>query len=418
MAHLIYLVYSSAASHAFSRAQLTDLLIQARTKNEQLGITGMLLYTDGSFFQVLEGEAKTVETLFETIERDFRHTHITMILKESTPHRLFGDWTMAFAHMTPDEVNVILGSNDFFHQGESYVNLGEGRAKKLLAAFKEGRWRNKLSDTATPTSTAYAMIPVNCAVTATSDSPHHSFSGDAQWYSFAYQPIVNITTRTIHSYEALVRTIDNRPAIHVFEKVATSDMHTFDEKIRVRAVELAGRLGLTTHLNLNFLPLSMESSPMTISSVLEAAERSDIRPDQIIIEILEKEFISDFDHFNEQINRYRASGLSFAIDDFGSGFAGLNLLADFLPEYIKLDIHLIRSINQKGPRQAIIHGIMRTCTDLGITVIAEGVETVEEYLWLKDQGIELFQGWLFAKPAFEQLVTTVQLPLLSFGKGI
>lgn len=417
MEHLIYLVYSSAASHDFSRTQLTDLLMQARTKNDKLGITGMLLYTDGSFFQVLEGEAKTVEALFETIQRDCRHTQITMILKETIPHRLFGDWTMAFAHMSPDEVNVILGSNDFFHQGESYVHLGEGRTKKLLAAFKEGRWRTKLSDTATPTSTAYSMIPVKGAVNSKSDAPNNISPGDTQWYSFAYQPIVNITTRTIHSYEALVRTSDNRPAIHVFERVATSDMYSFDEKIRVGAVELAGRLGLTTHLNLNFLPLSMEASPMAISSVLEAVDRSGIRPNQIIIEILEKEFISDFDHFNEQINRHRGSGLSFAIDDFGSGYAGLNLLADFLPEYIKLDIHLIRSINHKGPRQAIIHGIMRTCIDLGITVIAEGVETVDEYLWLKDQGIEFFQGWLFAKPAFEQLPTTFQLPLLSFEKN-
>jgi len=412
LANLIQLIYSSAASHVFSRKQLTDLLISARKKNDRLGITGILLYTDGSFFQVLEGEAETVDAIFKTITADDRHTQITIILREAISNRLFEDWTMAYAQLSSEEVNVILGSNDFFHTGRSYTQLGEGRAKKLLAAFKEGRWRAKLSNTNTPASNAYSIASVKGAETkppGTAAATTHGTAGK-HWYSFAYQPIINATMGTIHSYEALVRTADNQSAMFVFEKVAEDELPTFSEKISIDAIELAGKLGLATKLNLNFFPSSMESSSTAISSVIEAAGRNHISPDQIIVEILEREFVHNFDKFNESINQCRSAGICLAIDDFGSGYAGLNLLADFQPEYIKLDIHLIRSIYNMGPRQAIVHGIMRACADLGIIVLAEGVETLDEYLWLKDQGIELFQGWLFAKPTFEKLPTTFEIP--------
>jgi EAL domain-containing protein (putative c-di-GMP-specific phosphodiesterase class I) len=90
-----------------------------------------------------------------------------------------------------------------------------------------------------------------------------------------------------------------------------------------------------------------------------------------------------------------------AIDDFGAGYSGLNLLADFQPDQIKLDMKLVHGIECCGPRQAIVRAIDQACRDLGIDIIAEGVETVEEYTWLANQDIGLFQGYLFAKPAFE-----------------
>ncbi|HPM76264.1 MAG TPA: diguanylate phosphodiesterase [bacterium] len=412
MAKLIQLIYSSAASHLFNRRQLTDLLLKARAKNDKLGITGILLYTEGSFFQVLEGEAETVDAMFATISADDRHTQVTLILRETISSRFFGDWTMAYAQLSSEEVNVILGLNDFFHTGRSYAQLGEGRAKKLLAAFKEGRWRTKLSNIDTPVSNAYTIASVKGAETrplGTVAAATHG-TADKHWYSFAYQPIINATTGKIHSYEALVRTRDNQSAVFVFDQVAEDELPAFSEKISIDAIELAGRLGLTTKLNLNLFPSSMESSSTAISSVIEAAGRNHISPDQIIVEILEREFVRNFDQFNESINQCRSAGICLAIDDFGSGYAGLNLLADFQPEYIKLDIHLIRSIHNLGPRQAIIHGIMRACADLGIIVLAEGVETLDEYRWLKEQGIELFQGWLFAKPTFEKLPTTFEIP--------
>ena len=77
------------------------------------------------------------------------------------------------------------------------------------------------------------------------------------------------------------------------------------------------------------------------------------------------------------------------------------MLANFQPDHIKLDLTLVRGIESHGPRQAIVRAIGQVCNDLGIDVIAEGVETEGEYTWLAAEGVRLFQGYLFAKPAFE-----------------
>lgn len=394
MSKLIHLAYSSAATRPFSQDDLLDLLTKARRNNVQLGVTGMLLYAEGSFFQVLEGRPEAVDALFDTIKRDKRHTKVTLVIREPIARRWFGDWTMGYADLTPHEADAIVGANDFFGKGHSFAQLEEGRAKKLLKAFKQGRWRSRLTDTGISTSPPQ---------TPPADTRRPGFT-------YAFQPIINARKGEVFSYEALIRGEHNEPAGHLFRQVSTTELHQFDEQSRVVAIELAARMGLSTHLNLNFLPLSLESSPTAITSMLAAAERHHIRPEQLVLEILEKELIRDSGRFSAAVNRYRGTGLTFAIDDFGAGYAGLNLLADFQPEFIKLDMHLVRDIESHGPRQAIVRGILRTCWDLGIDVIAEGVESTQEYEWLSSEGIELFQGWLFAQPGFEQLPQTFQLP--------
>ena len=128
---------------------------------------------------------------------------------------------------------------------------------------------------------------------------------------------------------------------------------------------------------------------------------------RIMLEVTETETIANYARFITWVHRGRALGVKFAIDDFGSGYAGLNLLAEFQPDAIKLDMMLVRDIASKGPRQAIVRGIIRTCEDLGIDIVAEGVETLDEYEWLRGEGIILFQGYLFARPAFRALPAAV-----------
>jgi EAL domain-containing protein (putative c-di-GMP-specific phosphodiesterase class I) len=118
--------------------------------------------------------------------------------------------------------------------------------------------------------------------------------------------------------------------------------------------------------------------------------------------VTEGELIHDHTHFAALLNEYRGMGIKLAIDDFGAGYSGLNLLAEFQPDYVKIDMNLVRGIEKHGPRQAIVRGITQVCGDLGIDVIAEGVETMKEFSWFEDHGIRLFQGYLFAKPAFEK----------------
>jgi len=141
---LIHLIYASSATRKMEPVALTELLQQARRDNKRLGITGMLLHSDGSFFQVLEGEAATVDAMYEKLDRDKRHQQLTLIIREPIARRSFADWSMGFSSTTPEELAKIEGLNDFFEAGSCFTDLDSGRAKKLLAAFAEGRWRVNL----------------------------------------------------------------------------------------------------------------------------------------------------------------------------------------------------------------------------------------------------------------------------------
>ena len=220
-------------------------------------------------------------------------------------------------------------------------------------------------------------------------------------FTFAFQPIVDTQAREVVSYEALIRGPGNESAYQILRQVPADTMFAFDLKARVKAIGLAMRLGFNCSLNLNFLPLSLYSSAESILNTLEAARRVSLPVNRIVLELVEGEIIHDTSHFIELINKYRGLGLMVAIDDFGAGYSGLNLLADFQPDQVKLDMKLIRGIERHGPRQAIVRAINQICFDLGIDVIAEGVETEPEYAWLASQGIHLYQGYLFAKPGFE-----------------
>jgi hypothetical protein len=142
MVHCIYC--SAAAGPGFSTTELEALLEVSRWNNSRLGITGILLYHGRSFFQVLEGERAVVEALYERIAADKRHSRVTKLILEPIEERDFPDWTMGYPKISQEELSEIPGLNDFFGRGRSYTELGQGRAKTLLEAFKDGRWRASL----------------------------------------------------------------------------------------------------------------------------------------------------------------------------------------------------------------------------------------------------------------------------------
>ena len=113
--------------------------------------------------------------------------------------------------------------------------------------------------------------------------------------------------------------------------------------------------------------------------------------------------VTDHDHLKSILGEYTRRGFKTAIDDFGAGYSGLNLLAEFQPDIIKLDMALLRNIDSDPVRQAIVRGILGVCQALNIEVIAEGVETVAELTFLRGIGVYLFQGYLLARPAYEQI---------------
>ena len=222
-------------------------------------------------------------------------------------------------------------------------------------------------------------------------------------FSYAFQPIVDVVTREVFSYEALIRGGANEPALRVLERVPAHAKYQFDEDSRLAAIALAVQLGLQSHLNLNLLPQGLYASDTSITGTLAAAARHALPIERVILEVTEGEVIADYAHLGQQLNEFRSMGLKVAIDDFGAGYSGLNMLADFQPDQIKIDMNLVRGIERHGPRQSIVRAVVQVCGDLGIDVIAEGVESLAEYTWFAEQGVRLFQGYLFAKPGFESL---------------
>jgi EAL domain-containing protein (putative c-di-GMP-specific phosphodiesterase class I) len=223
-------------------------------------------------------------------------------------------------------------------------------------------------------------------------------------FTMAFQPIVDLRHGgSVFAYEALVRGSDGSSAAGVLARVNDTNRYAFDQACRVRAVELAARLGMDCRLSINFLPNAVYQPEACIRATLEAARRSGFPVERIIFEVAEHENALDREHLNRILRAYRRQGLRTAIDDFGAGYAGLGLLADFQPDMLKIDMALVRGICTDPVRQAIVRSIVSMGESLGIAVIAEGVETEEELRPLRAMGVHLFQGYLFARPAVEAL---------------
>ena len=139
MPPLTQCIYASTAVREFKAEELAELLRQARAANERLDLTGMLLYTEGSFFQVLEGETDVIDTLYAKLTADKRHEKMVKIIQEPIPRKSFSDWSMGFSVISRQELGQIDGMNDFFREGHCYGELDSGRAKKLLDAFRQER---------------------------------------------------------------------------------------------------------------------------------------------------------------------------------------------------------------------------------------------------------------------------------------
>lgn len=222
-------------------------------------------------------------------------------------------------------------------------------------------------------------------------------------FSMAFQPIVRLSSREVHAYEALVRGLDGASAYSVISRVDERSRYQFDQLCRVKAIALAAQLNVDCVLNINFLPNAVYQPERCIRTTLKAARRYDFPIEKIMFEFTESERVIDNGHLKNIVDFYKRQGLQTAIDDFGDGYAGLGLLADFQTDIVKLDMGLIRGVDGDRARQSIIKGCLLMLRELNIECLAEGVETREEMRCLRDLGIDLMQGFYFAKPEFEAL---------------
>lgn len=221
--------------------------------------------------------------------------------------------------------------------------------------------------------------------------------------AFAYQPIVDLGARSIYAHEALVRGPNGESAFSVLSRVTDANRYVFDQACRVEAIRGAAELGIKEFLSINFLPNAVYQPAACIRSTFDAAQRYQFPIERIIFEVTEGERVQDRPHLVNIFREYSRFGFRNAIDDFGAGYAGLNLLAEYQPDIVKIDMDLVRDIDTSKPKQAIVNGIVAICTALDVRVLAEGIETKAERDFLRDAGIELMQGYLFCKPAFRAI---------------
>lgn len=395
MANLVHLIYCSTATRSLSNADLLELLRVARERNRELGVTGMLLYENGGFFQVIEGEAAVINRLYAMIEADERHHHLVKIIHEPIARRVFADWTMGFSRLHPSQVGEIVGANDFFDAGESLASLDTGRAKKILTAFREGRWRARIESD---------------AAAALASAPGQPVGRVLDGVRFRFQPVIDIRQQSIFSQAVDAVAGGHQDYAGLLRQIHPYERAHFDSECRTRAIERAASLGLDCHLTVNFVSGETGDSADLLRFTLETAERHGIDPARIILEVdLERSRVPAAE-LARVIRRYRGSGMKSQLGQFVSASGMLELLHESPPDLVALNSHLTRKVSQDGSRQALLRAIVQACDDLGIDVVARQVEREEDFEWLRHEGIDLFQGDLLARMQEGELPVRYQLP--------
>jgi EAL domain-containing protein (putative c-di-GMP-specific phosphodiesterase class I) len=222
-------------------------------------------------------------------------------------------------------------------------------------------------------------------------------------FDFAFQPIVSLKGRSVFAHEALARGPEGQSAHSVLNQVTWENRHRFDQECRSRAIEQATALDMCESLSINFIPNAVANPRACMQRTLRAASECGFKLSQLIFEVTESEKVADPETLVRIFREYRKLGIKTAIDDFGAVYAGLNLLARFQPDIVKIDIDLVRDVDANKTKQIIVESIVSLCEKLGIVVLAEGVETFDERDFLASLGIDLMQGFLFARPTFKAI---------------
>jgi len=212
----------------------------------------------------------------------------------------------------------------------------------------------------------------------------------------AFQPIVRVSDHTIFGYEALLRSHEPsmpapEPILRAAEQLGA--LSRLGRRIRTSASIPASKANDNWTLFVNLHPQDLLDPDLH-------DERSALAriSDRVVLEVTERASISDIENVRARVGALRALGFRIAVDDLGAGYAGLNSFALLEPEFVKLDMTLIRDVDKSTVKQKLVKSLASLCKDMGLHVVAEGVETPAERDAVVDLGCDLLQGYLFARP--------------------
>jgi EAL domain-containing protein (putative c-di-GMP-specific phosphodiesterase class I) len=212
-----------------------------------------------------------------------------------------------------------------------------------------------------------------------------------------YEPIVEIATRRPIGYEALTRGPEDS-LLHTPERLFSQAQEVGDCLCRRLAFENASCIPRGAKLFLNCLPAAIGDPNLRDDGLRANLEKYQLEPENLVIEISERESIENFAIFRELRDAYHELGVRIAIDDAGAGYASLQAIMEIAPDYMKADMALVRGIDTDPPRREVVKGLRGVAERIGAEVIAEGIETEEELRVMRELGIRFGQGYIFGPP--------------------
>lgn len=221
-----------------------------------------------------------------------------------------------------------------------------------------------------------------------------------------YQPIVD-AEENVFAYEMLAR-FQNEDGSMIFPNEifpaakSRGRLYALDRVCRMAAVRHAAVLK-DEKAFINFIPTSIYSPEFCLRSTTELANQLGVNPKQLVFEVVETEKVDDLDHLKKILAYYKEKGFEYALDDVGEGYSTIEMLMEMKPKYMKLDMQYVQGVALDEAKQQLAKRFLEKAHEAGSVPLAEGIETAEDFNWLKDCGYQLFQGYYFGKPSAQPL---------------
>jgi EAL domain-containing protein (putative c-di-GMP-specific phosphodiesterase class I) len=218
----------------------------------------------------------------------------------------------------------------------------------------------------------------------------------------AYQPIQLLADRSLLGFEALSRGARGSGLESADALFQTAGEHGYllelDRLCRTKALINSGRIPSTARLFVNALPATIRDPTFRGRPLIESLDRARISPERIVIEITERLVIDNYSLFREALSYYTDLGMSFAVDDVGAGYSGLESIARLKPHFLKIDMSLVRDVHVSVVNREMVKAMVSLGHGIGATVIAEGIQSEEELRALQALGVNYGQGYHLARP--------------------
>jgi EAL domain-containing protein (putative c-di-GMP-specific phosphodiesterase class I) len=218
------------------------------------------------------------------------------------------------------------------------------------------------------------------------------------------QPIIELENYELFAYESLLRSADPSQSLNpgeLFKAASLTGFHSMlDQQARRTAIESrAAHIEKGVKSFINFLPSTIYNPEFCLKHTFNIVEKNGVKPEELVFEVVETEKIKDVNHLKSVFDVYKREGMEVALDDVGSGFATIEMLALLQPDYVKIDRSYISDCDKNIGKQQFLKGVIHTSRELGISVLAEGIERKEELAFCKEVGVKYAQGYLIGKPA-------------------